>query len=190
MADARAITTHLLERRGEFLAFLERRLGDRAAAEDVLQESLLRALERAGEVHTAASARAWFYRVLRNALLDRRRTDERRSRLDAAHLPEEEGPPEPAREACRCVLDVAAALRPGWAEALDRVEVGEMRVSAFASAAGITPGNASVRLHRARAALRAGVIETCGSCAATGCGSCSCEVPGRGTTERGRSRAI
>jgi RNA polymerase sigma-70 factor (ECF subfamily) len=50
-------------------------------------------------------------------------------------------------------------------------------VKAFAEAAGITPNNASVRLFRAREALRQQLQRSCGTCAEHGCLDCSCGGP-------------
>jgi RNA polymerase sigma-70 factor (ECF subfamily) len=168
-----------------FLAFLERRLGSRADAEDLLQEAFAKGLARGHQVEDPESAVAWFYRVLRNALADwyRRRGVEDRAlaewggRQDVAEAPRDE---ELFGEVCGCVLRLANTLRPDYAEALRRVDVDGMPVKDFAAQAGITPGNAAVRLHRAREALRARVIQSCGTCAEHGCLDCSCRRPGDG----------
>ena len=59
----------LVENRGAFLSFLERRIGHRESAEDVLQEAYARSLDRL-PIEDGESAVAWFYRVLRNAVVD------------------------------------------------------------------------------------------------------------------------
>src|SRR5208283_809455 len=68
----------LLDLRRRFLSFLERRVDDHAIAEDILQAAYLRALESQGRLRAYESAVAWFYRILRNAVIDhyRRRTTE------------------------------------------------------------------------------------------------------------------
>src|SRR5438094_9951069 len=59
----------LVENRRAFLSFLERRVGHRDTAEDVLQEAFARSLDKV-PLESAESAVAWFYRVLRNAVSD------------------------------------------------------------------------------------------------------------------------
>lgn len=172
----------LLDGRERFLAFLIKRLGSRAAAEEVLQESLLRAVEKAGSIRDEERAVAWFYRILRNAVADwsaRRATERAREGGDVASLAEslpDELATDPAArgELCRCVTALAGALKPEYAEALRIVEIEERPVAALAESAGITDGNARVRLHRAREALRIQVERTCRSCAEHGCLDCSC----------------
>ena len=65
-------------------------------------------------------------------------------------------------------------LKPEYATALREVELDEKPLSDYATGAGITTGNAAVRVHRAREALRKQVIRCCGTCAVHGCEDCLC----------------
>lgn len=59
-------------------------MDDAALADDVLQESLLRALEQSENLRRGESAVAWFYRILRNAITDhyrKKRSESRRMRI-------------------------------------------------------------------------------------------------------------
>ena len=162
----------------EFLAFLERRLGDRALAEDILQDAFVKSIERAEALRDDESAVAWFYRVLRNAIIDHHRRGAVRSRsleLLAGEMKEAvEPPPEIHGAICACVGELAANLKPEYAEAIRRVEVDGLPVQEFASQAGITANNASVRVFRAREALRKQVEASCRTCADHGCLDCTC----------------
>lgn len=57
----------------ELLGFACKLLRDRAAAEDLVQETFLRALSNADTLDalTPAACRAWLYRTLRNLVIDR-----------------------------------------------------------------------------------------------------------------------
>ena len=55
------------------LGFSQRLLGDRAAAEDVVQDTYLALWRKAGEWTPQARVSTWLYRVARNAALDRLR---------------------------------------------------------------------------------------------------------------------
>jgi RNA polymerase sigma-70 factor (ECF subfamily) len=163
-----------------FLAFLERRVGSRETAEDILQDGFVRALERADSLRAEESAVAWFYRLLRNALVDyyRRRTTEDRALAAAATEAQEADPDLELRETiCACVRDLVETLKPEYRDALRRVELEGEKVDAFAREAGISATNASVRLHRAREKLRRRLLETCGTCVTHGCRSCECGEP-------------
>ncbi len=178
----------LVDNHVRFLAFLERRVGSREAAEDILQEAYVRGLERGGALREHESAVAWFYRVLRNAVTDhhRRRGVAHRA-LERAGA-ERAGDTAPAADAelhdevCRCVAELLPTLRAEYAEAVRRVDLEGAEVRDYAAEAGITPNNAAVRLHRARRALAGRVAESCGTCATHGCLDCECGGPGGGRT--------
>jgi RNA polymerase sigma-70 factor (ECF subfamily) len=174
----------LIENHRRFLAFLERRVGSREAAEDILQDAFVRGLTRGAQLDHTEAAVPWFYRVLRNAIVDhwRRRGAERRAVDRAAGLAAGDGA-EPDHElmdtVCGCLASLVETLKPEYAEALRRVDLAGASVKAFAEAAGITANNASVRLHRARAALLEQVRRSCGTCAEHGCLECHCGGPER-----------
>lgn len=172
-----AVIAKLVERHREFLAFVERRVGDRALAEDVLQDAFVRGLDRASALRDEESAVAWFYRVLRNALVDRRRraaSGVRGLEVESAELPEPAADAELEAVACRCVAELASTLKPEYAQALRRIELDGVPVKDFAAETGISASNAAVRVFRAREALREQVARTCRTCAEHGCLDCSC----------------
>lgn len=180
-----AVLAALVDNHREFLGFLERRLGDRALAEDLLQDAFVKGLEKGGELRADESARAWFYRLLRNAIIDRhRRRAAANRRFDAfaaeverdAALPQQEV----ERAICACVGRLLDTLKPEQATALRRIELDGVAVKDFAHEAGISESNAGVRVFRARQALRAQVAKSCGTCAEHGCVDCTCGPPGRG----------
>jgi RNA polymerase sigma factor (sigma-70 family) len=175
--ERRAPVDVLVENHRAFLRFLERRLGRRDVAEDVLQEAFVRTAGRLDAVPDEALI-PWFYRVLRNAAVDRQRRSGSEARALAALAGELEGtvepPPEVHAEVCACVRRLAATLKPEYAEALASVDVDGLPVKQYAEAAGLSPSNAGVRLFRARAALRRRVADSCGTCAEHGCLDCSC----------------
>ena len=165
----------LLEHRRAFVRFVERRVGSPDTAEDIVQEAFGRALARVDSVRDDESVMAWFYRMLRNAVVDHhRRTQTRSAALERFARELEESPVAVREEVCRCVLDVAAGLKPDYAQALRRVDVEGTPVKAFAAEVGISASNASVRLFRARDALKRRVVAACGVCAEHGCMDCTC----------------
>ncbi|MFO0745919.1 MAG: sigma-70 family RNA polymerase sigma factor [Myxococcota bacterium] len=178
-APTRPVVERLVDHHREFLRYVERRVGDRAAAEEILQDAFVRSLGKDGDIKD--SAIGWFYRVLKNAVIDHqrrlavatRRADRMTAELeaDAALATDDE---ELHRIACRCVAELADTLKPEYAEALRRVEVDGVAVKDFADQVGITPSNAGVRIFRAREALRKQVARACGTCAEHGCLDCSC----------------
>ena len=182
MPSREQLLSAMAENRTAFLSFLERRVGHHETAEDLLQESFARSMDRL-PLEPEESVTAWFYRVLRNGVIDhyRRRGASERA-LASLRNELEEAPPEPSpdeRDAvCRCVARLSETLKPEYGQALRRVDVDGVSVRDFASEAAITPNNAAVRLFRARETLRKRVVRWCGSCAERGCVDCSCGEPG------------
>ncbi|MEJ7734178.1 MAG: sigma-70 family RNA polymerase sigma factor [Polyangiaceae bacterium] len=171
----------LVENQRAFLAFLERRTGDRELARDIMQEAFLRGFEKLESLRDDEAAVAWFYRMLRNAVVDVRRRRGSAQRALAAFEAELGDALEPAREVqdtiCACVKRLATTMRPAYADALQRVEVDGVAVKDYAAEAGITAGAAAVRVFRARDALRKQVERSCGACATHGCLDCTCGQP-------------
>lgn len=167
----------LVDNHRAFLAFLERRVGSPELAEDLLQDAFVRGLDRADTLRDGESAVAWFYRMLRNAVIDHYRRNDARSRnLDRfrAEVEPSTPPPEVAEVICQCVLALAETLKPDYAEAIRRIDVDGTAVKDFASERGLSANNAGVRVFRARAALREQVARSCGTCATHGCLDCTC----------------
>lgn len=162
--------------RTQFLNFLSRRLGDRATAEDVLQSAYIKALEHGGEIRKEPSTVAWFYRILRNAVVDHYRRAAARDRADADFAVQNPAAYEAELEetVCACIGDVIRDLKNDYREAIERVDLGGQTVEDFARTQQITPNNASVRLHRARKAVARELTMLCGTCAEHKCLDCTC----------------
>jgi RNA polymerase sigma factor (sigma-70 family) len=174
------VLSALVDNHARFLAFLQRRVGSREEAEDILQSAFVRGLERGATLRSEESATAWFYRLLRNALVDhyRRRDVEKRVLSELRPASEPAVDEELMRTVCACVASLAETLKPEYASALRRVEVDGASLRVYAREQGITPNNAGVRLHRARVALRRQVAKSCGTCATHGCLDCRCAGAG------------
>jgi RNA polymerase sigma factor (sigma-70 family) len=178
---APALVERLVANHRAFLAFVEHRVESRAIAEEILQEAFVRGIERGGQLRDEESATAWFYRVLRNAVIDYHRRHGTASRGLEVLANELEGHVLPSPDihdvVCRCITGLADALKPEQAEALRRIEIEGVAVKDYAAEIGITANNAAVRVFRARKALREQVIRSCGTCAEHGCLDCTCGSP-------------
>lgn len=182
LPDPTASLATLVENHRAFLRFLERRVGSRETAEDLLQEAFGRAVAHLSTLREGESAVAWFYRLLRNAVVDHyRRNAAAGSALErfAAELDVSVPPPEVEEQVCACVSRLAGTLKPEYADALEQIDVRGVPVKDYAAQHGLTANNAGVRVFRARRALRAQVLASCGTCADHGCLDCSCGRPGR-----------
>lgn len=168
----------LLTQRKRFLAFLQRRVPDSGLAEDILQTAYLRAFQHQDDFEPSESVVAWFYRLLRNAVIDSYRRNTAKNKALEAWTRELEIstqlPPDFENEVCACLHGVLDALKPEYSEILRAIDLGEQRVQDFAEKHGLSASNAGVRVHRARAALRKQLLRTCATCAEHGCLNCTC----------------
>jgi RNA polymerase sigma factor (sigma-70 family) len=158
-----------------FVGFARKRLDDPELAADVVQDSLLKALQSADQLKDTDRLLPWFYRILRRSIVDayRQRGADQSAReklqVELEHETEEQ-----ERLACQCFERVLPTLKPDYAEMLRRVDLEGISVSALARSSGLSANNATVRLHRARAQLRERLEQTCRLCATHGCLDCTC----------------
>ncbi|GMV48553.1 MAG: hypothetical protein NBKEAIPA_03377 [Nitrospirae bacterium] len=177
------ILQDLLSHESEFRAFVRRRLSDEALAEDILQQSLLRAVERQHARPQTEHVVAWFYRILRNAIIDTYRSRAAENRKTDALLQElvtagEDRTPaldELRPTICACLQRLLPSLRPAYADLIRRIDLDGQPPAAVADELAVTVNNLTVRLHRARQALRTALERSCGVCTRHGCLNCTCE---------------
>lgn len=177
MPSAPSQLQELFARREEFKGFLAKRLKDSAAAEDLLQDSLVKALRHAEELRDGEKLTAWFYRVLRNAATDFARSRSAARTREVVWAIDSANEPEAERQICRCFEGLLGTLKPRQAELLQKVEFEGESVAEVAARLGITPNHASVNLHRARVELRKRLEAFCGDCSAAACLDCECAPP-------------
>lgn len=179
--DDRVIET-LVGQHKKFRAFLARRVESDEVAEDLLQLSLRKALETPARVQEEASVVAWFYAILRNVLVDFYRARARESDANEAYLQEltllEEDHAKARHEleatVCECMKGLLPTLKPEYTAILERVDLQGRSIREVAKDLGVTENNLTVRLHRARRALRRSLERACGTCTEHGCLDCTC----------------
>ena len=98
--DQKAFEALVSAYRRELLVHCYRMLGSFHDAEDLVQETLLRAWEKRTTLTSPASYRAWLYRIATNLCLDRLRSAPRRSLQQETHLVNDPNSPlpKPVRE--------------------------------------------------------------------------------------------
>lgn len=166
----------LLKNLQTFIGFARQRVGDAHLAEDVVQESLIKALaadrQPAGEEDTVA----WFYRILRRSIIDLyRRNDARGRALErlANELPETPSAAE-ERVLCQCFKRLLPLVPEQYRDLLQRIDLDNQDPAEVAAALGVTRNNLTVRLHRARKHLREMLSRNCRACSKHGCLDCTC----------------
>jgi RNA polymerase sigma-70 factor (ECF subfamily) len=171
------IEVNLLPSRGALLGYIRRKVSDPDLAEDILQESLLKALRTSDELRDNEKFVGWFYRIINNAIIDvyRRRHVQQRYLEELVYEQEASVQPDEHQAICACIRDVLPTLKPEYADLIEALELGTDEPENVADRLGITRNNLKVRRHRARTQLRERLEETCRSCATHGCLDCSCK---------------
>ncbi|MCW4020735.1 MAG: sigma-70 family RNA polymerase sigma factor [Candidatus Bathyarchaeota archaeon] len=173
-----AVIGTLVDNHQRFLSFLTSRVGNPSEAEEILQAAFVKSVEKSDSIRDEETVVAWFYRLLRNAVIDyyRRRDAERRALERAAGMSTEEETLEAEfeRAVCQCVNGLLPTLKDDYSALLRRVDLEGASIVEVSKETGITTNNTRVKLHRARTALRKQLELSCGSCAEHGCLDCTC----------------
>ena len=165
------------------LSFLRKRIGNIGMAQDLFQQSVLRAIERRSSLRRREDAVAWFYSILRHTLVDylrkltvaaKGKNAYRQALIHSGHgrvSPVEEIDDNP----CSCAYVLLPSLRPSYAELIRRIDLGGESSKTVAQDLAMTRNNLRVRLHRARQVLRARLVRFCGPCCERSCQDCRCD---------------
>ena len=165
--------------RPELMAFARSRTRSLSEAEDVVQLSLLRALEKMDTLNDSSKLRAWVYTIARRVLIDSSRMARREVLSDPDLSPGLScrstdllaGQLHP----CACAVDLTNSLAPGQAELIRLVDLEEFSLEEVAAQLLSTKNAATVRLHRARQNLKDKLREHCGVIDASSARRCSCD---------------
>ena len=132
-------------------------------AEDVVQETFLRAIRSAGTYRTTARFSTWIYTIARNLCLDRLKVARRRAELWAAHraeaVPEavaaqEAPPPAPEGMDSERVKEALERLSPAERETIRLTFWSDWSTHRIASLQGCSETTVRVRRHHALRKLR------------------------------------
>jgi RNA polymerase sigma-70 factor, ECF subfamily len=137
--------------------------GDAAHAEDIVQETLLRAWRKPTVLdQREASARAWLFTVARNLVIDEARSARRRHETPtpAEAMPERVTADETERMLDAWLIgDALAELSPEHRQVIVEAYYGGKSVAEIASSVGIPEGTVKSRMHYGLRALRLALQE-------------------------------
>lgn len=170
------LETYLAANREKLIRFITQKTGDPDLAEDLLQESLLKALRASGSLKKEEKLVPWFYRIIRNAIIDVYRKQGRQKNFSESYEAELEKEliPEEEKTLCECFTGIIPTMNKEYAEIIKAAELGDEDPEELSSRLGITRNHLKVKRHRARKQLRERLEQTCRTCAEHGCIDCTC----------------
>lgn len=159
MARAACFEADLLRHMPRLRAFAMGLAGRRDVADDLVQETLLRALKARERFVPGSNLQAWLFTILRNAYLTRAGRDRRlRQDPDGVHVGSLSASPEQEwRLHYREMLKALARLRPHHREALLLVVAAGMSYEEAAAVSGCPVNTMKSRVKRAREALASAI---------------------------------
>jgi RNA polymerase sigma-70 factor, ECF subfamily len=160
------------ELRARLAGFIARRVGDRDAAEDLVQEVLARIHSRIGTLDDARRFDGWAYQITRNVITDYFRSRGRTElpadphRLLASSDSWVTGPAEPHTAQFRAELSLCLApmidrLPPAYRDAVLLTEFDGLAQREAARRLGLSLPAMKARVRRGRAQLKAMLVECC-----------------------------
>ena len=167
--DAQALAVLFDRYKGRLFGFLYRLVGERALAEDLLGETMLRVYQHRGRFRPGGAFAPWAYRIARNLAIQeiRRRQVSRRAagRLEAEAATGPWGHPEADAERAELRSTVITALRQlpeDQRSAAILREYEGLNYKEIAAVLGCSEEAARARTYRARLALRAALADRLG----------------------------
>lgn len=144
----------------ELHGWLQKRLGNRSDAEDMLQDLFLKAICQQDRFCEMDNARAWLFEVARNAVIDRLRLTREQVELpaDLVTVVEEIAPVD---SLATCLPRVLSELSAEDREAIMLCDLEGMSQRAYAELKGISLPGAKSRIQRARKRMRAQLATAC-----------------------------
>jgi len=137
-----------------------KRLGDRADADDMLQDLFLKAIRQQDRFCELRNARAWLFELARNALIDRLRVTREQIELPE-DLVTDVTEVAAVDSLAACLPRVLSELSAEDREALSLCDLQGMSQHDYADLKGISLPGAKSRVQRARKRMRAQLASAC-----------------------------
>jgi RNA polymerase sigma-70 factor (ECF subfamily) len=150
------------EIRATLHGFIRQRVADEAAAEDLLQEVLIRIHTNIHTLRTEQKFQGWIYGIARNAIIDFYRSRRPTEALpETLALPEEESAEDLIAELTPCIQTMIAGLPDKDRQALILTEYQNLPQTELATRLGLSHSGAKSRVQRAREKLKAQLLACC-----------------------------
>jgi RNA polymerase sigma-70 factor (ECF subfamily) len=144
------------------LAFIRKRVNDKDAAEDILQDVFVRIYSRIDTLENRSKLESWLYQITRNSIIDFYR-----SRKPMKELPEWLAQPQASREETNrrelssCLSPMIQQLPEKYRHAVQLSEIERKTQSEIAEKENISLSGAKSRVQRGRALLKTMLHDCC-----------------------------
>ncbi len=155
------LTQAFRELRGGLLSYLRKRVGDADVAQDLLQETFLKALAAGERQRPADNVAGWLYAIARNAVADFYRRRRPTEPLDADNWPAARPDDDVLRELAACLRPLAQGLPEIYRDTLLASDFEGKTMRSLASARGVSLSAIKSRASRARRLLKKRLLECC-----------------------------
>jgi RNA polymerase sigma-70 factor, ECF subfamily len=149
-----------IEHKTRLRAYIAKRVREREAVDDILQDVFLKAHASLNTVKSQGSLAAWLYRIAANAI-----ADHYRGQKPSKELPEELAAPEPEpdyiAELASCLQPLIADLPETYRLPLVLSEIEGLTQKEVAARLGLSLSGAKSRVQRGREKLRQRLFECC-----------------------------
>lgn len=140
--------------------YLRHRAGDAHLADDLLQEVFVKAMQQGRDFCALDNARAWLFRVARNALIDHHRLEREVVELPE-DIPQPESSHEPIQALGACVVRVLSELSPEDRDIIEQCDLEGVKQKDYAKVHGLSLAATKSRLLRAREKMRTRMSAAC-----------------------------
>ena len=171
----------LISSQKKFVGFLHARVGNLQVAEDIFQSSILKAIKAQGSLENKEALIPWFYKILKNSVSDYFRENKKMTEKSdeiSRFILELENETEFSKKSfealCNCFNGLMPGLNPTYADLLQKIDLNGEDLKEVAKETHTTISTMTVKLHRARQALKKSLEAACGACAKHGCLNCTC----------------
>ncbi len=142
--------------------FIQKRVGDAADAEDILQDVFMKIHSRIGTLRDSEKIHAWIYRIAGNVVIDHYRTHKTAAELPEP-LPASEGDADDKaqQELAGCIRPMIDSLPEHYRKALMLSEIEGLTQKEMAAQLGLSLPGAKARIRRGRAMLKDMLLQCC-----------------------------
>lgn len=149
--------------RNALLRFVRGRVNDAAAAEDIVQDVLVKAYTRRGTLREPSRLREWLYQITRNEVIDYYRSYRRLEAVpdDLAQEDPRGADGDARQELARCLVPMLNDVPEPYRRALQMADFDGIRQREVAARLGLSLSGAKSRVQRARRMLRDVLFRCC-----------------------------